>query len=48
MSQIHIINPSGRSIKHIFAFDSDFRPLGFTLVPTDVPFPDPISRRGMR
>jgi predicted nucleic acid-binding protein len=29
-----------RGVEHVFAFDSDFRPLGFTLVPEDVPFPD--------
>lgn len=29
-----------RDIDHVFAFDSDFRTLGFTLVPTDVGIPD--------
>jgi predicted nucleic acid-binding protein len=29
-----------RDIKHIFAFDGDFRTLGFTLVPDDVSLPD--------
>ncbi|ELY39712.1 type II toxin-antitoxin system VapC family toxin [Natronorubrum tibetense] len=26
-------------VEHVFAFDSDFRTLGFTLVPDDVPIP---------
>ena len=29
-----------RDIEHIFAFDSDFRTLGFSLVPDDVSFAD--------
>jgi len=29
-----------RDIEHIFAFDSDFRALGFSLVPDDVSFAD--------
>ena len=29
-----------RDIDHIFAFDSDFRTLGFSLVPGDVAPPD--------
>ena len=29
-----------RGIEHIFAFDSDFRTLGFSLVPADVDLPD--------
>lgn len=28
-----------RNVDHVFAFDSDFRTLGFTLVPTDIPLP---------
>ncbi|MCU4742785.1 type II toxin-antitoxin system VapC family toxin [Natronoglomus mannanivorans] len=28
-----------RDIEHMFAFDSDFRTLGFTLVPEDIGFP---------
>ena len=29
-----------RDIEHVFAFDSDFRTLGFSLVPDDVPLAD--------
>jgi predicted nucleic acid-binding protein len=29
-----------RGVEHIFAFDSDFRTLGFSLVPGDVTLPD--------
>jgi len=29
-----------RGVEHIFAFDSDFRTLGFSLVPGDVSLPD--------
>jgi predicted nucleic acid-binding protein len=29
-----------RDVEHIFAFDSDFRTLGFSLVPEDVNLPD--------
>lgn len=29
-----------RTVEHVFAFDSDFRTLGFTLVPADVRVPD--------
>jgi predicted nucleic acid-binding protein len=29
-----------RGIEHVFAFDSDFRTLGFSLVPEDVSLPD--------
>ncbi|WP_252699713.1 type II toxin-antitoxin system VapC family toxin [Natronosalvus vescus] len=29
-----------RGIDHVFAFDTDFRTLGMTLVPADVPLPD--------
>lgn len=29
-----------RGVEHIFAFDSDFRTLGFSLVPEDVNLPD--------
>lgn len=29
-----------RGVEHVFAFDSDFRTLGFSLVPEDVTLPD--------
>jgi len=30
-----------RNVDHVFAFDSDFRTLGFSLVPDDVDLPNP-------